>query len=170
MSSPGPMTFSSGSRACSPRATTGTRTTGSACAPGAPARPTRPTRAPRRAVFTVHTLGNVRRLNSGYGAVELVIACVLRAREAERTDLMNCDTVVVSHLVELVHAAHATVGEHHGARLQSPVAGVVVLRNGCRQADAGGAAAGGRYRERCDTKDKAQQLAFRCRRVAGAQV
>ena len=35
------------------------------------------TRAPRRAVFTVHTLGNVRRLNSGYGAVELVIACVL---------------------------------------------------------------------------------------------
>lgn len=57
--------------------------------------------------------------------------------------LVNGRAVGVGHLVELVDAADALVGEHQGSALEGHLAGQRVLHHGGGQTDAGRATTGG---------------------------
>ena len=83
--------------------------------------------------------------------------------------LVDGRAIDVGHLVELVDAHDAAVGEHHGARLQATIARLVVRGHGRRQADTARAAAGGRDRTRRRVQHVAQHLRLGHRRIADQQ-
>ena len=51
--------------------------------------------------------------------------------------LVDSDTVVLAHLVELINADQTTVGQYHGTSLQTTLASIGVGGDGSRQTDAG---------------------------------
>jgi hypothetical protein len=81
-------------------------------------------------------------------------------------DFVDSHSVNVGHLVELIDADHATIGEDHGAGLEPSFARVAVGRNSGRETDAGATATSRRDREGCDIKNKPKKLRLGRRRIA----
>ena len=96
-------------------------------------------------------------------------ACKSLAHLALLHDLVDGRPIDVAHLVELVDADDAPVGEHHGARLQPPLARLLVRGHGRRQAHAARAAARRRDRARRRVQHVAQHLRLGHRGVADEQ-
>lgn len=69
-------------------------------------------------------------------------------------------TIRVSHLVELIDAADALIGQHQGAALERHFASEWILHDSCRQTHARGAAACGVLRAYGQATNVAQQLRF----------
>mmetsp|Transcript_24114 Transcript_24114/g.57155 ORF Transcript_24114/g.57155 Transcript_24114/m.57155 type:complete len:319 (-) Transcript_24114:1382-2338(-) len=80
--------------------------------------------------------------------------------------LVDGHAVRLAHLVELVDADEAPVGEDHGPRLEAPLARLRVGRDGGREADAGRPLSGGGHGEGGDAHGAPEQLALGRRRVA----
>lgn len=84
-------------------------------------------------------------------------------------DFVDGHAVEVAHLVKLVDADDATVGQHHGTGLEPLLARVLVCGHRRRQTDARGAATSGGDAVRCRVLHKAQQLRLAAGRVAHHQ-
>ena len=79
--------------------------------------------------------------------------------------LVDSDTVVLAHFVELIDADQTTVGQHHGTGLQATLASVGVGGDGSRQTDAGRSLAGGGNGEGSDDHGRAEELTLGRRRI-----
>mmetsp|Transcript_483 Transcript_483/g.1110 ORF Transcript_483/g.1110 Transcript_483/m.1110 type:complete len:478 (+) Transcript_483:1188-2621(+) len=72
--------------------------------------------------------------------------------------LVDCHAIVLPHLVELINAHEAAVGEDHRPGLEAALPRLGVGRDGRRESNAGGALAGGAHSEGSDAHGAAQEL------------
>ena len=79
--------------------------------------------------------------------------------------LVDSDTVVLAHLVELIDADQTTVGQHHGTSLQTTLASVGIGGDGSRQTDAGRSLTGGRNGEGGNDHGRTEELTLGRRRI-----
>lgn len=80
--------------------------------------------------------------------------------------LVDSDTVVLAHLIELIDADQTTIGQHHGTSLQATFASVRVGRDGSSQTDAGRSLTSGRNSEGGNDHGRAEELTLGRRRIA----
>ena len=85
-------------------------------------------------------------------------ACLGNSDAALLHRLVNRRSVQLVHLVKLVNANDATIGQDHCACLKTPLARLIVLGDGGSETDATGAATGGVDCARCRFQNVAQQL------------
>lgn len=81
-------------------------------------------------------------------------------------DFVDSDSVDLGHLVELVDADDAPVGEDHGSGFEAAVARLLVRRDGGSQTDARRSSSSRRNRERSRVQDEPEHLTLGSTRVA----
>ena len=73
---------------------------------------------------------------------------------------MNGHLVAFGHLIKLINAADASIGQHQSAALQNHLAGYLVFGHRCGQTDAGRTATGRVLTSGRHSIDEAEQLRF----------